>query len=54
MDYFKKIEQELIVDWHKLQLEKIMHIRDAAIKAYYIKFRLYQIQKRRQFLFAEV
>lgn len=54
MDYFKKIEQELITDWHQLQLEKVMHIRDAAIKAYYIKFRLYQLQKRSRVLFAEI
>lgn len=54
MEYFKRIEQELIKDWHKIQLETANHLKTAAIKAYYIKFRMYQEQKRRRYVLADI
>jgi hypothetical protein len=52
VDSFKKIEQDLILEWHKIHLEKAIPVRDKAIKAYYAKYRLYRLQKVRQYVFA--
>lgn len=42
MEILKKIETELIQEWHQAQMELIPHIKAAAIRAYYLKFRSYQ------------
>lgn len=47
MDYIKRVEQELIEDWQRLQLEKLAHIKAEALRVYYLKFRHYQRQRRR-------
>lgn len=50
MDILKRLEKELILEWHKLQLEIIPGVKAAAIKAYYIKYRYYRQQKEHQSL----
>jgi hypothetical protein len=49
MEYLKRVEQELIQDWQKLQIEKVPNVKAEALRMYYIKFRLYQLQRRRKF-----
>jgi hypothetical protein len=48
MEILKQIEKELILEWQKLQLEVIPHTKAAAIKAYYVKYRLYRREKEHQ------
>lgn len=50
MEYLKRIEGELTTEWRHLQLEKVPEIKAAALKAYYLKFRLYQLQRERNLL----
>jgi hypothetical protein len=42
MTLMKRLECELVMDWQKLQLEKIPEIKAAASKAYYLKFAIYR------------
>ena len=45
MTYLKRIERELILDWHKLQLETVPALKAAALRAYNIKWALYRRSK---------
>jgi hypothetical protein len=45
MDYYKRTESELLLAWHKIQREKVPALREAALKAYYQKLRVFQKQK---------
>lgn len=41
MTRMKRLEQELILDWRRLQMETIPEFKAAALKAYYVKLALY-------------
>lgn len=53
MEYNKRIEAELIIDWHVLQAEKVPSLKAAALKAYYLKMRNYH-RTRNQRSFCEL
>jgi len=46
MGILKNWENELMAEWHRLQLEKVPHLKALLIRAYYVNFRLYQSQKK--------
>jgi hypothetical protein len=45
MTLMKRLEQELIQDWQRLQLETIPAIKSAALKAYYVKLTIYRKER---------
>lgn len=40
MNFIKKLESELILDWQLLQLETDLALKALALEAYYIKYKL--------------
>jgi hypothetical protein len=42
MDFLKKLEAELIIDWQALQKESNHRTKTIALKAYYIKYGIYK------------
>ncbi len=48
MNLLKTIEKELIRDWHQMLREERPYARAEALKAYYVKFRLYQLERSNQ------
>ncbi len=41
MEYLKRLEAELMREWRSIQIEKFPRIKEAALKAYYKKLRIY-------------
>lgn len=46
MGIMKNWENELMSEWHRLQLEKTPHLKALLLQAYYVNFRMYQRQKK--------
>lgn len=42
MTLIKKLERQLILEWHLVQLETVPEIKSIALKAYYMKLALYR------------
>jgi hypothetical protein len=42
MTTLKTMERELVLDWRALQLDKVQLSKELALKAYYLKYKLYR------------
>lgn len=47
MKFLTDMKKELILDWDNILMEQVPHLKAAALKAYYIKLRLYRYRQKK-------